>query len=278
MINDLNYFKKVLKEIKDDNYRVPANINANELVLEMMGYIGNTDPELRDRLIYSVMSHWIVNNEISTDKLRELLKISIDDNHLFYKIGKTNTDSVFTRSFSILLIPPILINHRKHNFLSEKEIKEVYVKVVDYFIKEKDLRGYVKDKGWADSVSHAADALDDLAICSEIRYKELKYILDIIKKKVCINNYVYINEEDERLVTAIMSILHRKLITNEEFCRWIKSFRELERTGIYPQDHNLIINVKNLLRSLYFRILGLENMKIVVNEIKDTLSEISNFN
>lgn len=273
-----NNLKKVLKEIKEDNYRIPASLNINEIIMEMMHDIGNTDPELRDKLIYSVMYHWIMNNEIATDKLKELLAISMDDNHLFFKIGEINTDSVFTRSFSILLIPLILINNRQLKFLSENDIKEVYIKVVDYFIKEKDLRGYVKDQGWAHSVAHAADALDDLAICSEIGHEELLYMLDIIKDKVCINNYVYINEEDERLVTAIISIFNRKLITNEEFCEWIKSFNVLQRTGRYPEDHNLVINVKNLLRSLYFRLIGLDDTEMITGQIKDTLKEISNFN
>ncbi|MCQ4923583.1 DUF2785 domain-containing protein [Tissierella carlieri] len=273
-----NNLKQILKEIKEDNYKVPAEVNVNELVTEMIYDIGSTDPELRDKLIYSVMYHWIMNNEIATDKLKELLAISMDDNHLFFKIGETNTDSVFTRSFSILLIPLILINNRQFKFLSEKDIKEVYIKVVDYFIKEKDLRGYVKDQGWAHSVAHAADALDDLAICSEIGREELLYMLDIIKNKICINNYVYINEEDERLVTPIISILNRKIITDEEFCEWIKSFNVLQRTGIYPEDHNLLINVKNLLRSLYFRLIRLDNTEILTEQIKDTLTKISSFN
>ena len=273
-----NNLKKILKEIKEDNYRIPANLDINEIVMEMMHEIGNTDTELRDELIYSIMNHWIINNKITTDKLKELLAISMDDKHLFFKIGEMNTDSVFTRSFSILLIPLILTNNRQHKFISESEIKNIYMKVADYFIREKDLRGYVKEKGWAHSVAHAADALDDLALCAKIGYKELLYILDIIKSKVCINNYIYINKEDERLVTAIISIFNRKIITNEEFCEWIKSFSELKRTGIYPEDHNLVINVKNLLRSLYFRLIRLDDTEMITEQIKDTLGEISNFN
>ncbi|WIV12707.1 DUF2785 domain-containing protein [Proteiniborus sp. MB09-C3] len=273
-----NVLKRMLKQIKEENYSVPTNVNVNDIVLEMMNNIGNTDPELRDKLIYSIMFYWIKDNKITIDKLKELLAISIDDNHLFFRIGETDTDSVFTRSFSILLVPLILMKHGQNNFLSERDIHEVYAKVVDYFIKEQDLRGYVKDKGWAHSIAHAADALDDLAICSEIGREDLLYMLEIIKKKVFINNYVYINEEDERLVTAIVSILNRNLISNKDFCEWIKSFSNIEKTGIYPEDDNLLANVKNMLRSLYFRIIDLDNTKILAEEIKNTLAKISNFN
>lgn len=39
-----NDIKKILEEIKEDNYKVPRNLNINEFVLEMMNNIGNTDP------------------------------------------------------------------------------------------------------------------------------------------------------------------------------------------------------------------------------------------
>lgn len=274
----MDNLKTILKEIKENNFMVPESLDVNELVLRMMNNIGDSDPELRDKLIYSTMSRWVMNNEISIENLKKMLKMSINDNHLFFRIGEKDTDSVFTRSFSILLIPLILIKHRESNFLSKEEIKEVYTKVVDYFIKEKDLRGYVMDKGWAHSVAHAADALDDLALCSEIEYRELVNILEIIKEKVCISSYVYINEEDERLVTAVMNILNRGLITDEEFCKWIRSFNKYEKTGSYPEDDNILTNTKSFLRSLYFRIIKREYKRRLVDEIKTSLEGISNFN
>ncbi|GKX30909.1 membrane protein [Vallitalea longa] len=273
-----NNLKAILKEIKEDNYEVPATIDVNELILRMMDNIGSLDIELREKLINSTMYHLIMKNKIPDKKLIEVLKMSIDKNHLFFGIGEKGTDSVFTRTFSILLIPLILIKHRESNFLSKEEIKVVYVKVVDYFLKEKDLRGYVEHKGWAHSVAHAADALDDLALCSEIEYKELLYILEIIKEKVCISNYVYINEEDERLVTAVISIMNRGLISDKELCKWINSFSNYKKTGLYPEDDNLLTNVKSFLRSLYFRIIKLENKKSLVEGIRKGLEIISNFN
>ena len=273
-----NNLKAILKEIKEDNYEVLATIDVNELILRMMDNIGSLDIELREKLINSTMYHWIMKNKIPDKKLIEVLKMSIDKNHLFFGIGEKGTDSVFTRTFSILLIPLILIKHRESNFLSKEEIKVVYVKVVDYFLKEKDLRGYVEHKGWAHSVAHAEDVLDDLALCSEIEYKELLYILEIIKEKVCISNYVYINEEDERLVTAVISIINRGLISDKELCKWINSFSNYKKTGLYPEDDNLLTNVKSFLRSLYFRIIKLENKKSLVEGIRKGLEIISNFN
>ncbi len=273
-MNDKLHLKNILKIIKENDYRVPQDININDLAYEMINNIGSKDSKLRDNYIYTIFSYWIQNTDFLNDKLKDILKIARDEKHMFYKIGEINTDSVFTRSFSVLLIPLILINHRKNKFLTEAEVKNIFFDVTQYFLKELDLRGFVKCKGWAHSVAHTADALDELAICTEIGYEELLYILEIIKNKVKTSNYVFINEEDERLVTAIISVLNRKLISNEEFCMWIKSFNEIKKVGIYPDDSNIKINVKNFLRSLYFRILPLENKEKIVVEIAHTLSII----
>lgn len=130
----------------------------------------------------------------------------------------------------------ILYNHRKNNILTQKEVIETYSKVKQYFIQEQDLRGYVPSKGWAHSVAHTADTIDELALCSEIGHDELKDMLDIIKNKISNYNYVFINEEDERLVTAIVSILNRKLIPDEEMSKWLSSLIDYNRKGLYPDD------------------------------------------
>lgn len=52
-------------------------------------------------------------------------------------------------------------NH--HPFLSEKEFKFVKNRAYDYVEKENDVRGYIAGKGWAHSLAHAADTLDEIA-------------------------------------------------------------------------------------------------------------------
>lgn len=270
---DKAILKTQLIAIKNNNYEVKSD-QLDYLLSGMLEHIGSIDSELRDDLIYLVMANWIMNGTLTPNQIKIILATLLDEDHMFYQIGEKDTDSIFTRSFSMLQIPPILIYHRKVNFLTKEEINEVYNKVVHSFVAEKDLRDYTKDKGWADSVAHGADALDDLALCSEITYSQLTHILNIIKNKVCINHYVYINEENERLVTAIISVLSRKIISTKEFSEWVNSFATIKRIGQFPEDRYLLINVKNLLRSLYFRLLDQEDKEQIIEEIKKTLKYI----
>lgn len=274
-MDNLTDLRLTLQQIKEDNYAISTDYKITDLIFEMLNHIGNPDPILRDELINSILSQWIINHQITENELKEVLNIVMNDEHLFYKIGESNTNSVFTRSFSVLIVALVVYSHRKQNLFNEEEIINISKKVTSYFLEETDLRGYVEGNGWAHSVAHTADTIDELAMCNEIGYKELLYFLEIIQIKVCVGNYVYINKEDERLVTAVISILNRNLISSEEVCRWIKSYSQIKGSGNYMNDYYMRINVKNFLRSFYFRILDKKELKEISERLREILIELS---
>ncbi|MDA3808927.1 MAG: DUF2785 domain-containing protein [Spirochaetaceae bacterium] len=270
--------KKTLIQIKNNDYLVPADINIKKTYHDMLDHIGFPEYEFREVLIYQTFSNWILKKpQLSKSDLKEILRIGLDENHLFFKIGDTNNNSVHTRTFSILLIPLLLINHREMNFLNKDEVLDIFKKVTRYFIEEKDLRGYLNETGWAHSVAHTADAFDDLALCHEIGYSELKQMLELFQAKICITNYVYIDEEDERIVSAIMSLLSRNIVPHKEICIWIKSFSHMKNSEIIHYKDEMRTNIKNFLRSFYFRILDKNEMKKILLTLKEVLNELNKF-
>ncbi len=134
----------------------------------MAAHIGSPDPELRDDLIYDIFAHWIEADLLDAGQLKQLLDVSLDGSHLFYRIGESGTDSVFTRTFSALVIALIVDAHRRHAFLTSGELHRVKDEIEDYLCRERDVRGYVDGKGWAHAVAHAADMLAELAQCPEL--------------------------------------------------------------------------------------------------------------
>jgi hypothetical protein len=269
--------KEKLSQIKGNNYLVPSDISAFDFARIMMENIGSPDPELRDLLIHRVISNWIMNNVFTNEQLIELLNINMDDNHLFYKIGEQEDDSVFMRSFCVLNVGTIIYTHRNNKFLSETTIKSIKEILIQYYLKEKDLRGHVDDKGWADSASHGADALDEVALCASINHDDLLDILNAIKSKVCINHYTYIDFEDERITTAVVSVINRNILEHSEIKDWIKDFKNIAKTGEYHVDFRIIMNIRNFLRSLYFRLLDENNLSELIESIKETLNCIKQY-
>lgn len=265
---------KKLMKIQNNNYLLKQNENPFALALEMMSNIGSLNPKLRDELIYGTLSYWISKNRFTSVQLKDLLNISLDSSHLFYKLGEDDEDSVFKRTFSVLIVALIIYEHRKDNFLSKEMLCEVKVKLVEYMLEERDVRGYVEVKGWAHSAAHTADALDELVQCNCFNKNDLIDILNSIKAKICIGYYVYIDEESERMVTAVESLFNRKILSNSEIIAWLQGFIIENPKGSYINNYHLKVNIKGFLRSLYFRLLEEGTSNFIIEEIRKIFNKL----
>ncbi|HDX9588004.1 TPA: DUF2785 domain-containing protein [Bacillus pseudomycoides] len=267
--------KQELQQIKKNNYVVPEDVDAFPYAQWMMDYIGSTDAELRDELIYSTLERWITGEVFRQKELRGLLLQALSPDYLFYRMGEKGTDSVFKRAFSILIPPLILSVHEKEPFLSEEQLYSVAEQVLEYVYLEQDVRGYVDGMGWAHSTAHAADALDALA--RTIRNHEFSHaILTVVRHKVRLHDYIYINFEDERLVTAVMSLWNQNILSQEEWNNWLHSFTIIEDAPA-SQNDILVQNIRTFLRSLYFRALEQEGNSGFTVAILETLQKWHRF-
>lgn len=109
--------KKLIK-IENNNYILGSEENYFTIALEMMENIGSLDSKLRDDLIYEILANWVPEKKFTSEQMKDLLNISLDSDHLFYKLSENDEDSVFKRTFSVLIIALIIYEHRKENFLS----------------------------------------------------------------------------------------------------------------------------------------------------------------
>ncbi len=270
-----------LIEIKKNDYNF-TGYDLNKLISEMLKDIGSIDSELRDELIYITFGQMIVaKNVLNKDQIKQLLDICVDDQHLFYRLGESATDSVFVRSFSVLILPLILNVDQRDPFLSESEIKYVRKRLFTYVRKEKDVRGYVDGKGWAHTLAHAADALGEIAKHHYIKENDLIELLDVVNAKVLFSNSVYTHNEDERMALSVFNTINRGILSEQQVLNWIDNFKfqldtqkklESDLSGFY-----LKLNVRNFLYNLYFR-LRYNNVGITLQkEIEKVLDSIRDF-
>lgn len=267
-------YKKLLKAISRGDYEFDKVDNVDKIIDYMLDNIGNLDSKLRDDLIYSTFSKIITNSQISDEKLKWLISKIIDKRHLFYHINDNDKTSVFTRSFSVLVVACALFRHRKQTLFTKDELTNIFNKVIEYCKLENDYRGYVDVYGWAHSTAHIADALNQLAMCDEFKKNKLKIILSMVKRRVCIGTYTYIHEEDERLVTAVINIINRNEFSIDEIKKWISSFGEVTPINDYMMNYSMKLNIKNFLRSLYFRLYSKNKMNELQSIIVNILDEL----
>lgn len=266
--------KALLRNIKDNKYAVPEGVNPYKLSLELMDYIGDIDGELRDDLLYSVLVTWIMTDVLTLEEAHDIFMIALDEKHSLNGLGEIS-DTVFARTFSIEVAACIIYKHRKS--LSDSDILKAYNTVLKFYNEDKDLRGFVDGKGWAHGAAHGADALMELAQCQAIGYEGLKEILDSICKKIKTNYYGYINNEDERMISAVKAVLERDIIPVGEIEEWIINLGNIEKKGIVPDYLFIEFNVTLFLKSLYFRLVDNKKYQQLAKTVKEVLKKASRF-
>jgi hypothetical protein len=262
-IGELAKDKAFLLAIIDNNYELPEDIDANAFAHALLPNFGSTDSELRDDLSYMVLARGIIDKQkLDPQQLEDLLNIVMDEQHLFYRIGEFNTNSIFMRSFSNLIIAAILFNDARKPAFDSALVQRTKLTLLHYAQKERDWRGYIEGKGWAHALAHLADALDECAQHPHMGESDRKEILAEVCKLAILPEAFY-NEEDVRLAKIPYHIILGHQVNDEFLNAWL-------HTCTYTRDGDVIAwtrvtNVKNFLRSLYF-LLHWDNVASVFNE------------
>lgn len=245
--------KTDLQSIVKNDFALPKGTNDYQAVQQVVRSLSSTDAELRDELGITILSKWLIQqNLLNAEQLEELLFQTLSDEKLFYKIGEINTDSVFLRSFSSLLIALILIRDKQENFLSERSFQFVVNRLVIYCEQEKDLRGFVEGKGWAHAAAHMSDAIDECAYSKLLEYEDCKQLCHGLFQLLIHAPFVYDAEEDERIVGAVVAMIAAEKISLLNVSDWLKEIKLSEGSEALQRYQR--INFKHFLRSLYMRL------------------------
>jgi Protein of unknown function (DUF2785) len=267
--------KKILTEINCGE-KSWSEVNRLSIVKSMIQYIGSTDSELRE-LIYSSFYQLIIeSNQLESELLEELLDICLDD-LLFKGIGENGTDTVFIRVFTSLLLALILYRDNQDNFLSQGTIFKVKEKLKQYINAEEDLRGYVSDKGWAHSMAHVADAVDELVKSPKLNQQYYLEILPSLWNKIFVSSSVYLHDEDERVLTPIIQMLNNGLDVQE--IEKLLHNLPIEMTAQkdqleYEKYLFLRFNSKSFLKSFYIKVNRNDKLVSLQNSIEECLAKI----
>lgn len=261
--------KSQLRELENTNLTHLKQDELDVLIDNMLENIGSIDPELRDSLIFPTFLKLIDGEILSSQQYQDILEICFDYEHLFFRIGDKYTDSVFTRSFSSLIIAGLLNKDSQLGFFSEDTVKYAFSRSIEYLKNERDTRGYVEVKGWAHSIAHGADLLVAQVKHPKFKMEDSKEILNTIHNCL-LKDAAYIDEEDERLVFVIEALIDKN-IPIKSMEDWIGGLlNDLELIyaieGFSNNYFRTKFNITNFLKSLYF-IIGFKNEKCRLREL-----------
>ena len=256
-----------IKWIVDNEFKPHPNYSFEDQTEFALKYLGSPDTLLREGAL-EILDHWIFNGDYSDKILGEIA--SQMEQNLLVGLGENNTDTVFIRSFSALILAVIVdfdekcaletIKGRK-SFLTRDQVIPYLETCLKYFRGEKDVRGYIKIKEWAHSISHGAEFLRDFSRSRLLGKEELLQILDVLKFKITEpSNDIYAYHEDIMISTAVYTIFKRNLLNLNEILEWMQSVADkyLEEPWYFYlkkiSTRNGIINTRFFFQSFYFMV------------------------
>ncbi|PJJ56481.1 uncharacterized protein DUF2785 [Mumia flava] len=199
--------------------RVPEDRSLNDLTLELTEMLASTDPAVRDDLAVPVLTSWIGNG--TYDELLRGFGNGLVTG-LRNGLGSDGDASVLRRSYTALVLTETVLRDNTHQLLPAATVMGWGDQVTSWFVRERDLRGWIPELGWAHAVAHGADLIAALARSEHFDKLELTVLLDVVADRLLADtHYVLSHGEDDRLAFAVMTILHRDAVSSNVVEPWI---------------------------------------------------------
>jgi len=271
--------KTSLTAIKERDYSLREGDDLDQLLGAMVDHVGSLDPDLRDGLIYTCFYKWIeVKRLLSKDQMKKLFSRALDQDKLFYKVGTDDQESVYTRTFSVLILNPILCVHEEEAFLDRDQVDRFRQAMFDYIRKEEDFRGYHSDYGWAHALAHWSDSTYFMTYGLDDPKPVALDLLQVIQDKYLGIKIPLSREEEERLTTNIVyTFLDEGIIDLADFKAWLNGFSKAKTIEDKMHKYTAQVNIKNFIRALYFRMVHLKQEEAFIQAVLDLEKDFCNF-
>jgi hypothetical protein len=207
------------QDVLSKGLAVPDDRPLDDLTAELTTMLGSPDPEQRDGTAYPALATWIERGVY--DDLLPGLGDGMAAG-LTVGLGENGTDSVFRRSFSVLALAECLARDNEKMLLPSARVFDWGDRVASWYLREKDIRGYVPGKGWAHAIAHGADAIGTLAQSPHFATNELTVFLDVLADRLLTTGAgLLLAGEPDRMAAATMQILRRNVVSLKVLEPWI---------------------------------------------------------
>jgi hypothetical protein len=235
---------------------VPSGRTAIDVLVEMNPLLGLPDPVLRDEVAFSAAERWILRERrVPPADLRTLLHLwtkNLDDG-----LGAVADDRVFSRSFSALSLSLIAAADLSAPFLETAELRAFFDRMLDYFQRERDLRGFDPVRGWMHTVAHTSDALKFLSRNPKLAAGSDARLLAAVRVKIESHDAVFTWGENDRMALALHAAVRRPDADAAALTKWtqywITAHQELWANGpqVDPRRFAVVENARQVMRSLH---------------------------
>ena len=244
------YWRQVLER----GLEVPTDRPLDELTAELTRMLGSTNPVERDRTAYPALGTWI-DRGVYDELLRGLgdgmaagLEIGL---------GQERSDTVFRRTFSVLVLATVIERDTQEHLVPAEQVLRWGDQIVGWYLRERDLRGYIDGKGWAHAVAHGADAIAALAGSRHFGVPELTVLLDVLADRLTLTDTTLLCGEPDRMAHAVIEVLRRDLVPLTVVEPWVRRVARQGATDAIRgagDPYASTNNAQQLLRAVYLQL------------------------
>ncbi len=199
---------------------VPSGAALDDLTAELVAMLGDADSHVRDELGFSTLARWIA------DGVYDELLVGLGDGlavGLRTSLGDEAGSTVLRRSYSARALAAVVARDNAVRALHPQQVFSWADHAFAWYLEERDLRAWLPAAGWADAVGNGADLLAHLAASRHLGSAELSVVLDVVGGRLLAGTaYRFTDGEDDRLASAVMSVLQRDLVGIDVLETWLE--------------------------------------------------------
>ncbi len=247
---------------------------ADALLGDALQVLPTPDSELRDVLAMTACETLIEGGNCSPAALKDAFRISLQ--RLHDGLGESGTDSIFGRSFSALVLASLLRRDCQQPLFSKEEWKTLFSAACTQLSKERDLRGYVKGKGWAHALAHFGDLFEAAAHSPFCAAEHADSFLSVSEPVTAESHTFFCHFEYDRLLRAVSAFIQKGVLSEEALCAWITTLPPIWawKSG-EPEKHLLLRTAMRFNRVTFLRALfALELSPAVQNAVRAACKEL----
>lgn len=216
----------------------------------LLDHIGNSNPDIRDELVYASFCHALLDQLTPIEDFHWLVEKALHSRQM--SISENNLQATLTRSFTALLLSLLLAVDNQESSPYYQQIPAAYQQqlfdtALQSLKEETDVSGWHEEYGWIHVIAHEAEFLLSACLHQQFPAEKLSLVWSTIIDLLYRQTQVFSAGEERRLALIISQLISQEKLTQNELAFWIEQITFSDNS---PSEYFAQINFENFLLAL----------------------------
>lgn len=215
--------KARLLQLAEAKFAGLTAVQRADLASGLVECLADADPQLRDAVAYTGLSHWLRGGELDPALRAALIE------RVMSMLQDADDTAGFARSFAALVLSELVRADRIDPQLPAPSLARIRHAAVAWYPQIRDYRAHDPVEGWRHAVAHGADLILQLAVHPATDAAALAELIRTLASQIApAGDYGYRHSESERQARAVYFAYQSELLEQAWWSNW---FDELTVIG-----------------------------------------------